>query len=316
MEVLEAIGSDNDWASEVVRSYMAGIVNRKGKNYVQARKSYEAMLAHLRKVLPPKHPIALLALGDYAGFLFDIGDHRTLEPIAKELMAMGDSIYPGHKKLIDAKLKFACERLRSYNFTEATKLYEEVMAHQISSGVFPEEAHYGLTQCLRSFKRPEEALLHAQALWGHRAGKTASQVAWCAFTYARALDESGRTDDAKQMDERALVEAVIELHFPKDPISLERLASIHDHNGEFARAEKLLREAVDTERRERPATHPRVADRIASLANILLKQQKTDEAHSLLRESLAIRQESLPVDDARVEENIRALRQAAGKDLP
>ena len=311
LDVLEAIGTDNDWATEVVRHYMAGIVNRNGKNFLQARKSYEAMLVHLRKVLPPKHPIALLALGDYAGLLYDIGDQRSLEPIAKDLIATGDAICPGHKKLIEAKLKFACERLLSSNFSEATKLYEEVMAQQISSGEFPEEAHYGLVRCLRSFKKPEEALIHAEALWGHRDGKTASQVAWCAYTYARALEESGRTEDAMRMDERALAEAVIELHFPTDPISLERLATIHAHNDELARAEKLLREAVAAERRDRPAMHPRVADRLSSLAEILFKQQKTDEAHKLLTESLAIRQESLPLDDARIEENISALRQPA-----
>ena len=305
-----AIG-EKGWSGKILWNYGGCVLNRNCKNYAQADKCYALLLGNLQKFLSANHPVALLALGDYAGFLMESGDYRKAMPIAKELIAKGNAICPEHRKLVDAKLKFASELMYASNFSEAFKLYEEVAKTRLEAGQFPEEAYYGLTRCLRFFKKPEQALIHAKKLWEHREGKCAFQVAWCAYTYARALQESGMDNDAKIMDQRALTEAVIELHFPKEAISLERLAMIHAHNGDLAEAEKLLSAAVKAERRERPATHPHLADRLSSLAENLIKQHKTDNAYKLLTESLAIRQKSLPMDDVRIEQNIQALKMLA-----
>ena len=311
LELAAILVGEKGWTGKILWDYGGCVLNRQCKNYAQADRNYELMLGNLQKFLPANHPVVLLALGDYAGFLMESGDYRKALPIAKDLIAKGDAICPEHRKLVDAKLKFASELMRAFNFSEARKLYEEVAKAQLAVGEFPEEAHYGLTWCLSFFKKPEQALVHAKKLWEHREGKTAYQVAWCAYTYARALQESGMDNDAKIMDERALTEAVIELHFPKEAIWLERLAMIHAHNGDLATAENLLSVAVNAERRERPATHPRLADRLSSLAENLLRQRKTDKAYKLLTESLAIRQKSLPMDDVRIEQNIRALKMLA-----
>ena len=294
--------------AEIVRNYSAGWLLRQRKDYLQSRRCYELMLSNLEKLLPSNHQYFLLARGDYAGLLYEYGDYRTLFPIVKELIEAGNAICPEHKKLVDVKLQFATELMRASKLEDAFQLYEEALAQQIAVGDFPEEAHYGLAWCLLDSRQPEAALRHAEALWGHRERKTAYQVAWCAHTYARALQANGKDDEAKTMDERAMTEAVIELHFPKDAISLERLSAIHTRKGDLATAEKLLRDAVAAERRERPATHPRLADRISSLAHNLMTQKKTDEARTLFAESLAICQQSLPLDDVRIENNKRVLK--------
>lgn len=295
------------WEAEIIRNYFIGWNLRQAKDYVNARRNYELVLHNLGKVLPAKNQYALLVRGDYAGLLYESGDYRTVFPIVKELINDGNAICPEHTKLVDVKLQFASELMRASKIDEARKLYEEAMAQQIARGDFPEEAHYGLTWCLLDSKSPEAALAHAEALWGHRDRKTAYQVAWCAHTRARALQACGIDDEAKTMDERAMKEAVIELHFPKDAISLERLSAIHTHKGDLATAERLLRDAVNAERHDRPAKHPRLADRILSLAQNLMAQKKTDEARKMFTESLAIYQQSLPLDDVRIEDNIRVL---------
>ncbi len=295
------------WEAEIIRNYFAGLTFRKVKDYVNARRNYELVLKDLGKVLPGKNQYALLVRGDYAGLLYESGDYRTVFPIVKDLIKEGNAICPEHTKLVDVKLQFASELMRASKMEDARKLYEEAITQQIARGDFPEEAHYGLAWCLLDSKSPEAALAHAEALWGHRDRKTAYQVAWCAHTRARAFQACGNDDAAKTMDERAMKEAVIELHFPKDPISLERLSVIHTHKGDLATAERLLRDAVDAERRERPAKHPRLADRISSLAQNLMAQKKLEDARKWFTESLAIYQQSLPLDDLRIEENIRVL---------
>jgi tetratricopeptide (TPR) repeat protein len=136
----------------------------------------------------------------------------------------------------------------------------------------------------------------------------AFQTAWYAHVYAKALEAAGLSDEANRMFEQATLEAARVGEYPSHALWLERLSVIHATNGELAIAEKMLRAAVEIERRERPATHPRLADRLSSLAHNLLKQQKKEEANALLTESLAIRQKSLPSDDLRIEDNIRVLR--------
>ncbi len=305
---LVSIFDGNNWATKIGKDYAGCVLNRNAKNYPQAGKSYALVQDQIRAVLPANHPISLYALGDYAGFLLESGNYGKAELIVKELFELGNRICPKHRKLIGAKSDYAFELMFAARFAEADKLYQEVLDGQLAIGKFPEQAHFGLAWCNLVFKKPEIALQHAKALWEHRDGKTASQVAWCAYTYARAMEDSGLFEESKSMDEAALREAVIELHFPTDGIGLERLSVIHTHGGDLATAEKLLRDAVAAERRTRPANHPRLADRLASLANNLIEQDKSDEARGLLTESLTIRQHSLPEADSRIEENLRVLK--------
>lgn len=305
---LVSIFDGNDWVAKIGLDYAGCVLNRNARNYLQAGKSYALVQDQIRAVLPMNHPISLFALGDYAGFLVESGDYRKAELIAKELFELGNRICPTHRKLIDAKSDYAFELMFALNFEGAEKLYQEVLERQFALDKFPEQAHFGLAWCNLMLKKPEIALQHAKALWEHRAGKTASQVAWCAHTYARAMEQSGLVEECKAMDSIALREAVIELHFPSDGIGLERLSLIHSHSGDLPKAEKLLRDAVAAERRDRPPNHPRIADRLTSLANNLVKQEKTSEARELLNEALAIGQHSLPEADRRIKENLRLLK--------
>ncbi len=307
LEILDGNDSLSGPVAEIVKCYLACETNRTLKNYVQAGKSYAIVQEKIRNFLPTNHPISLFALGDYAGFLLESGNYRKAEVVAKELFELADKICPTHKKLIDARSDFAFELMSALNFEDAGRNYENVFRQQLGMQKFPEQAHYGLAWCNLELKRPEVALEHAEALWGNLANKTASQVAWCAHTYARTLQATGQVEKAKEVDGVALDEAKKELHFPTDALGLERMARIHEHHGELEKAEKLFRDAVAVERNSRPKTHPRLADRLESLAKLLSKQKKTEEARVLLTESLEIREHSLPERDRRIEHNKRLL---------
>ncbi len=306
LDLLE-IMDGNDTVAEIVKLYAACDTNRKQKRYALAAKSYEAVHEKIEKFLPHNHPISLFALGDYAGFLVESGNYRKAEKVALELFQLADKICPDHKKLIEARSTFAFELMSALNFEVAGQLYEDVLNKQLELGKFPEQAHYGLAWCNLELKKPDVALEHAKALWEKREGKTASQVAWCAFTYARALQESGQADLANEMDQCALAEAVKERDFPTDGMGLERMAKIHMFHGDWVRAENLLRDAVAAERSNCPDIHPRIADRLESLAVNLIQMGKADEARTLLAESLAIREKSLPVTDRRIARNQQLL---------
>jgi tetratricopeptide (TPR) repeat protein len=299
---------DNGWASNLAIEYTACLINRKLKKFEQAAKNYESVVSKLQKVFHANHPILLFALGDYAGFLVESGNYRKAHIVANELFETADRICPNHKKLIDAKLDFALELMPALNFEKASRLFEECLTQQEKIGKFPEQAHQGLTWCSIAFKDAEKAIKHAEALWEHRDNKTASQVAWCAFTRARACELAGQIERAGEMDKRALEEAVIPLHFPtNDAIALERLARIHEHNGNLVSAEKLLVDAVAVERRNRPPVHPRLADRLTSLARVLVKQNRIAEARELFSEAIVIQRRSLPEYDDRITENSKEL---------
>ena len=305
---LSSMVADSDWAAEIVRNYAHGLLCRRSKNYSEAHKSYELVLASLRKLLPENHPITVLALGDYASLLFTSGDYRKAYPIGKELIAIGNKICPDHKKLIDAKLKFAFELMRASRFKEARELYEQVLPQQLARGEFPEEAYYGLIFCCFVFESHDEALAYAETLWGNAKNPMPWQKAWCAYVYATALDRSGHKEGSVQMHEQAMEAAIQAQAYTCSPIWLERLSVLFTRKGDWETAERLLRDAVEAERVDRPATHPRLADRLCSLAHHLIKRQKKAEAYELLSEALSIRQVSLPPDDLRIEETVRVMK--------
>jgi serine/threonine-protein kinase len=75
-------------------------------------------------------------------------------------------------------------------------------------------------------------------------------------------------------------------------VALNNLAIVHGNRGEFAEAEMLHRDALEIERRIRPAAHPEVAITMANLAGVLDMQKRYPEAEQLYREALAMYEET------------------------
>jgi tetratricopeptide (TPR) repeat protein len=82
---------------------------------------------------------------------------------------------------------------------------------------------------------------------------------------------------------------------PRDSIAVA-LAEAYDRAGQFASSEPLYREALKSARKHHGEGSLKVADALDSLGWHLLKQRKHAEADSLLRESLAIREQTQPDD--------------------
>jgi serine/threonine protein kinase len=289
----------NDWASELAQKYAAGLIHRRQKEFDQAIILYQELMDQLSAVFPESHPLLILFRGDFVGLLYDTGNYRQAFPLAEDVLRQAEQICPTHKKLISFRLKLAGELSRATRFVEANELYETVLRQSQEASGTALEAHQGLIWCCCVLGKPQEAVSHAELLWNGSSQLTAWQTAWYAYAYARAFEANQQTAEAAEMDQLAYQEANKVAESPNSAIWLERLSVIHAHKGNYLVAEKLLREAVAIERTTRVPMHPRLADRLDSLASMLIKLENNDEALTLLDEVLAIRESQLPDDDHR-----------------
>ena len=85
------------------------------------------------------------------------------------------------------------------------------------------------------------------------------------------------------MDGLALSQANQISERPKVAIPLKRLAVIHSQNGNLVLAEELLRDAVAIKRKVRVPMHPRLADRLSTLASLLINQNRKDKVARCFR---------------------------------
>ena len=306
IEELLSIFNDKAWTSEIVRGYLGYKIQLSQGNYDEASANYARVIQKLRSVFPDRHPILALALGEYAGLLYDGGNYRSALTIAQEVISIGDAICPGHAKFLDAKTKFANELLYASRFAEAAKLFQEVRAQQLAQGRFPEKALYGLVWCSFVAEDYERAVEYAKLLYENRESVSHEQQVWVTHTYATTLLKIGKTEESQSLETTAW-ESLKTLSPPQSPQLLDYLASIWSHHGDFETAEIWLRKALDIERANRPKLHPKIADRLSTLARILMRVQKYQEARDLTLESLSIREIRLPEGDVRTIEDRKRL---------
>jgi tetratricopeptide (TPR) repeat protein len=87
------------------------------------------------------------------------------------------------------------------------------------------------------------------------------------------------------------------LHEDDDPETLRAmrgLAATCERTNDLAKAEALCRKLMDIRRRQLGSAHVVVAESLARLGQVLLKQGKYAQAEPLLRESLAVWQKQWP----------------------
>ncbi len=75
-------------------------------------------------------------------------------------------------------------------------------------------------------------------------------------------------------------------------LCLDNLARVHYVKGEFARAEKLYRQALATRDRNLQSGHEDIATSANNLAAVLFFQKKYDECEKLFRKALTIRKKA------------------------
>ncbi|HZH75316.1 MAG TPA: CHAT domain-containing tetratricopeptide repeat protein [Archangium sp.] len=135
----------------------------------------------------------------------------------------------------------------------------------------------------------------ARAAAGESQPDARLQEARSAYDEAKALDDAGKYDEAMARGEHALAlrEAVLGGEHPEVAHCLDLLGKIYRHQGDFARAEPLIRRGLAIREAALGDTHLDVAHSLNNLANLYLEQGMHAQAEPLHQRALAIREAAL-----------------------
>ncbi|MCA9060842.1 MAG: hypothetical protein KDA85_20155, partial [Planctomycetaceae bacterium] len=89
LEQILTILQSGHWASELGTVYTQGLLSRRSGHLDQAVACYEQVIDGLSGVLPERHPLRILATGDFVGLLYEQGNYRRAFPLA--LTVIGDA---------------------------------------------------------------------------------------------------------------------------------------------------------------------------------------------------------------------------------
>ncbi|HND53204.1 MAG TPA: serine/threonine-protein kinase, partial [Pirellulaceae bacterium] len=312
LEQLRTLVPGEDRVSRLFADYLTMLAFRRLKNYDAACARYEQIIKQLESQLTDQHPLFLLALGEYAGLLSTKGDYRAALPRIEKAIATAEKIAPDHEKLKKARELFGYELMRAQRFAEADVHFQKVVDQDARDGKFSVHAHDGLVWTSLMAGRNAKGRDVAQALVERCRQESPYKLAWALYALARAADRVGDAAASAAADEESLRVAKSLETLPEQPLWLEHLSSIFARVGEYQRSEELLRKAVALERERHPAEHPQLADRLHTLAVILQRQQRSEEAAECFRESLTIRERTLPENDARIEQTRQVLAALSG----
>jgi tetratricopeptide (TPR) repeat protein len=112
---------------EALISYLSAMAQRRAGLFPAAKRQYENVLASARKLLPARHPILAMLLGDMAGLYRDMGDLRRAEELIREALEIGRRTIPLHPLMIEGLASFAGEMVRQNRIDEAERLYLEAI---------------------------------------------------------------------------------------------------------------------------------------------------------------------------------------------
>lgn len=295
---LEALVAGDSGANVVAAEYVQMLARRKSGDYEGAATIYGRIVSQLERRLSDRHPLTILAMGEYADLLRAKGDYRAALPLIQKAIARGEAIAPSHKKLKQAREAFGAELMRALRFEEATAHFAKVLEWDAENGSFSEIAHEGFMWSHMVADRNQEAIAEARLLVNMTKDREPFKQAWYHYALARAEERSGNADAARIADATALRIATT-TEPPPIPIWLERIATIYGRDNNLEAARSTLEQAVKLERERHPARHPHIADRMNSLVFILEKLERIDEALVLAREILEIRERCLPESDVR-----------------
>lgn len=300
VEELQAFAASESWVAQIVADYLEIIRLRGAARFDDACSAYGPLVQQLEERLGERHPLHVLALGEYAELLWKRGDYRTALPVIRRAIKIGESLAPSHPKLQEARLHFAMELLRANRFEEADAQFRKVLEHHAARRTFSFEAHQGLVWTCLVAGRADEGKRFAEELVRRASDAAPHQQAWARYALARAQQACGETAAARESDEAAHRAAKSLEPPPEHPMWLERLGTILIRERDNATAERWLERAVALERKSRPADHPSLADRLTSLAGLYARTERPTQAAEALAEALRIREANLPADDARL----------------
>lgn len=307
IEQLQTILSGNETLSRIASTYVAVLANRKLGNYDAACSIYARIIAELESQLTDQHPIYILALGEYCDLLRRKGDFKQALPLIQKAIKSSELIAPNHAKLRDAREAFGLELVRAQRFREAADQLAKVLEYDRANDRFSASAIEGLIWPYLLSGRSAEAVELATELVKHESNAPAYRLAWYYYCQARCFERAENKEAANYADAESLrlVSSLVES--PTNPLWLERLSTINARAKDFVTAEMWMRESLAMERAANPPMHPHIADRLNSLANVILRNGKTTEAVELLNEAMRIREETLPDSDVRISQTRKLL---------
>ena len=299
---LSQLFSGNSQASRLAGEYVQIKLAESLGNRQRAVDLYRPLVQQLSQQLGSNHPLYLLALGEFAGMLWEVGDYRHAQEAGLHAMRAGQKLAPGHHRLRGPLMMYGYELLRAERYDEARQCFVDARAIKRSDRTLDYDAIHGLFWVEFACENFTMALDHSDAMIQHMDRFTATQAAWTLFCRAQALIALDRSEDAQSFMNRALRIAQNLSDAPNHAIWLGRLATILRVGNDPDAALKFITRAIEVEHAERPADHPRTSDREMSLAILLRQSDRDDEAIELAQKVLANRTKRLPKSDLRISE--------------
>ncbi len=303
---LAVLSEGNGWAPFIAVEYLGMSALRNAKQFDRACEKYERIVAELVDRTGADSLISLLAMGDYAGLMYDAGDLEKSEKMIVGVLGRVPPAARNHPQARLAQMRLANEFQFGMRAEEANEIYRLLAADHSSLANYTEGLLLGLIWTDYTLNQTGRLLEYTSALL-ERKHRTAEQSAWYHYTRARVLEKLGKHAEATQDDAEA-VRAARSIPYELTAATwLSRMAVIHAHHDDFEQAESHLRDAVRVESLKRFRQHPCVARYISGLTHILEKQGRYRESLELYQEVLQVWQQSLPAEDKRIATTSRSI---------
>jgi eukaryotic-like serine/threonine-protein kinase len=301
---LETLGPDHPDTLSALENL--ALAYREAGRVPEAIRLYEQVRDQRVALLGPSHPDTLDTLHSLALAYRFAG--RLPEAIRLNEQVRDEKIKrlgPDHPDTLGTLHNLALAYRAAGRLTEAIRLYEQVR-DKMAQTLGPDHpdtltalhnlaaAYSAAKQLDRSVPLFEEVVAKDRARLGPDHPETLNAMANLAVIYRNA----GRLPEAVPLLEEALARfrklpaptPVILAWLPRE------LAQMYDQAGQYAKSEPLHREVLDQARRQYGTRDAYTAGAMIPVAGSLLNQKRHAEAEPLLRESLAIREETQPDD--------------------
>lgn len=282
------------WPAKAARLYLSAHLLRKSNDLFPAVDKYRELVTLLRDTLSENHPLFLTAMGDFAGLLWDAGKYRDALGVVEFVIERAEKMAPDHYLLKEARLKLGREYHRNGEHAKAIVVLEGLLDKGMKKGS-DAEIHHCLLWCYLAENQVAKARISADALLSD-VGKVNGEVAaWIQYSSARVY-ESIDPDRANELDQAALKFAMMKKDLPGSGFWSRKLAIVFLHHNRLDKAEEFIRHAIKVESSRFHDEHPRVATCRMVLAQVLVGQERREEARMEINRALDIRIKSLPQD--------------------
>ncbi|MEO1245763.1 MAG: serine/threonine-protein kinase [Pseudomonadota bacterium] len=290
--------------AEVATSRLVlGLLYQDASRYDEALLLLDQALATRRELFGEPHREVMEALSARAYFEETVGNYPEAERLHEETLAMGRALFPDDDEfLAEAMVKLAGLYRILDRFDEAEPLLRDalVMQNRLYGGEHPESdsTKRQLAALLRDTDRLEESETLYKEVIASRTrmlGPDHIEVAHAWASYAQLLDEMGELDAAIEANQTfiGIVERIHDGPHPSLGAAYNNQAILLRDQGDYDGAVVFFQQSIDMQDAVGLALrHPNRSFPTAGMAEVLRRLERYGEAEPLLREALAIREES------------------------